>query len=122
MSKLFPFLLLSLLLLLTSCGKYITETGKASYYADKYDGRKTSSGEIFRQNQLTAAHPSLPFGTIVTVKNLSNGKTVNVRINDRGPFVRGRIIDVSRRAAGDIDMIRQGVAKVKISYKRKKRR
>ncbi len=121
MPKLFlPALLV--LILFTSCGKYVTQTGKASYYADKYDGRKTSSGEIFRQSKLTAAHPSLPFGTIVTVKNLSNGKTVDVRINDRGPYARGRIIDLSRRAASDIDMIRYGVVKVKISYRRKKKR
>lgn len=112
---------LIILICFTSCGKYISETGKASYYADKYDGRPTASGEIFRQNKLTAAHPSLAFGTKVKVKNLSNGKTVTVTINDRGPFVANRIIDLSKKAAGNIDMIKQGVATVKITYRRKKR-
>ncbi|MBH2003580.1 MAG: septal ring lytic transglycosylase RlpA family protein [Sphingobacteriia bacterium] len=93
-----------------------TESGYASYYADKYDGRKTSNGEIFRQRKLTAAHKTLPFGTKVKVTNLSNGKTVKVRINDRGPFIEGRIIDLSKAAAKKVNMISAGVAKVKIRY------
>lgn len=105
--------------LLAACGKTISETGKASYYADKYDGRKTSSGETFRQSKYTAAHKTLPFGTKVTVKNLSNGKKVTVRVNDRGPFVAGRIIDLSKVAASDIGLVQAGVAKVKITYKKK---
>ena len=109
-------------LLFTSCSKYISETGKASYYGDKFNGRKTANGETFSQNKNTAAHKKLPFGTEVKVKNLSNGKTTTVRINDRGPFVRGRIIDLSKSAAKDIDLVQQGVAKVKITYKRKKKR
>ena len=98
-------------------GKFRREKGKASYYADKFDGRKTASGEIFRQNKLTAAHRTLPFGTMVTVKNPANGKTVTVRVNDRGPFVSGRIIDLSRAAANAIDIVKQGVASVEISYR-----
>lgn len=109
-----------LLLVIASCGKKITETGKASYYADKYDGRKTASGEVFRQSKNTAAHKTLPFGTKVTVKNLTNGKTVKVKINDRGPFVAGRIIDLSKSAAKKIDMVNAGVANVEIKYKGKK--
>ena len=108
-------------LISTSCGKYVTETGKASYYADKYDGRKTASGANFSQNKLTAAHNTLPFGTKVKVKNISNNKTVKVIINDRGPYTAGRIIDLSKRGAEEIDMVKQGVAVVEIKYKKKKK-
>src|SRR5262245_12299214 len=73
----------------SSGGKVIKESGKASYYGNEFDGRKTANGEIFRQSKLTAAHRTLPFGTMVTVKNLNNGRTVTVRINDRGPFAKG---------------------------------
>lgn len=117
--KFYAYFLLSFLI--TSCGKKIIESGKASYYADKFDGRKTANGEIFDQSKNTAAHKTLPFGTKVTVKNLTNGKTVNVRINDRGPFVAGRIIDLSKKAAKSIDLIHAGVANVEIRYKKKKR-
>ena len=103
-----------------SCSPKIVETGRASYYADKFDGRKTSNGETFSQNKRTAASKTLPFGTKVTVKNLANGKTVKVRINDRGPFVAGRIIDLSKKAAQKINMIDAGVADVEIRYKNKK--
>ena len=106
--------------ILFSCSKKITETGKASYYADKFVGRKTASGQVFRQNKRTAAHPSLPFGTKVTVENKSNGKKVRVRINDRGPFVAGRIIDLSKKAARKIGMVQQGVAPVTLKYKHSK--
>jgi len=88
----------------------------ASYYADKYIGRKTSNGEKFKQNKLTAAHKTLPFGTKVKVTNLSNGQSVKVRINDRGPFIQGRIIDLSKKAAKKIDMVNTGVTKVTIRY------
>ncbi|MEJ7678909.1 MAG: septal ring lytic transglycosylase RlpA family protein [Segetibacter sp.] len=101
----------------TSCTHKITETGKASYYADKFQGRKTANGETFRQKKKTAAHRTLPFGTKVTVKNLSNGRTVKVRINDRGPFAKGRIIDLSRKAAKRIHMVDAGVANVGIRYR-----
>jgi rare lipoprotein A len=95
-------------------GMASSQIGVASYYAEKYHGRKTASGEAFDMNRLTAAHRTLPFGTRVRVTNLSNGKSVTVRINDRGPFVQGRIIDLSRAAAARIDMVRAGVVKVKI--------
>lgn len=96
------------------------QTGKASYYANKFNGRKTASGEIFRNSKKTAAHKTLPFGTKVWVTNLRNGKTVKVRINDRGPFVAGRDIDLSKKAARKIDMVREGVARVRIAYKKKR--
>lgn len=96
------------------------ETGRASYYSDKFIGRPTANGETFRQNRLTAASKTLPFGTKVKVKNLSNGKIVKVRINDRGPFVEGRIIDLTKKAAKRIGMIRQGVAPIEIKYRLKK--
>lgn len=109
-----------LLALIVSCSPKIVETGRASYYADKFDGRKTSNGEIFSQDKMTAASKTLPFGTKVKVKNLANGKTVKVRINDRGPFVAGRAIDLSKKAAQKIDMIDAGTADVEIKYKIKK--
>lgn len=93
-----------------------TETGLASFYSETYNGKKTANGEIYNSSELTAAHKKLPFGTKVKVTNLSNGKTVKVRVNDRGPFVAGRIIDLTRKAAKKIDMINDGVVKVKIRY------
>ena len=108
------------IVLISACGRPIRETGKASFYADKFKGRRTASGQIFRQNKRTAAHKTLPFGTKVKVKNLSNGRTVKVRINDRGPFVAGRIIDLSKKAARRLDMVNAGVTNVEISYKKKK--
>lgn len=103
-----------------SCSHRITETGKASYYADKFNGRRTANGEIFRQRKKTAASKTIPFGTKVKVKNLSNGKTVKVRINDRGPFVSDRIIDLSKKAAKKIGMLKSGVQTVEIRYKEKR--
>lgn len=88
--------------------------GKASYYGARHHGRKTASGERFDQHALTAAHRSLPFGSRVLVTNLRNDKSVVVRINDRGPFVRGRIIDLSHKAAAQIDMLRAGVVPVRV--------
>ncbi|WP_375561093.1 septal ring lytic transglycosylase RlpA family protein [Bernardetia sp. OM2101] len=99
----------------SSAGAY-TEEGIASYYADKYEGRPTASGETFRQDLLTAAHKTLPFGTMVTITNLKNGKKIRVKINDRGPFVAGRIIDVTSRGARELDFIRDGIVNVKIEY------
>lgn len=90
------------------------ETGMASYYGGKFVGKPTASGEIFDASKLTAAHKKLPFGTKVKVTNLSNNKWVIVRINDRGPFVAGRIIDLSEAAAKKIDMLSKGVVKVTI--------
>ena len=90
------------------------QTGVASYYADDFHGKKTSNGETFDMNELTAAHRTLPFGTKVKVINQNNGKSVVVRINDRGPFLKGRIIDLSEAAAKKIDMISSGTAPVKL--------
>ena len=90
------------------------EYGEASWYGGKFQGRQTANGERFDTNMLTAAHKTLPFNTIVEVKNLENNKTVHVRINDRGPFVAGRIIDLSRAAASKLDMVGAGVAKVEV--------
>ena len=89
--------------------------GNASYYAEPYHGRRTASGEIFDSyKELTAAHRTLPFNTLVRVTNKTNGKEVDVRINDRGPFIDGRVIDLSLRAAREIDLVRAGVAPVKL--------
>ncbi|MFG1395759.1 septal ring lytic transglycosylase RlpA family protein [Roseixanthobacter pseudopolyaromaticivorans] len=88
------------------------QTGVASYY---WQGRGTASGERFNPNALTAAHRSLPFGTKVRVTNLRNGRAVVVRINDRGPFVRGRIIDVSRAAASELGFTGHGVTRVSVA-------
>ena len=88
--------------------------GEASYYADKFEGRPTASGEIYDHDKMTAAHRSLPFDTKVRVTRLATGRSVVVRINDRGPFKRGRIIDLSKRAARDLGLLRVGVAEVKI--------
>jgi rare lipoprotein A len=90
------------------------QEGIASWYGPEFDGRPTASGEIFNSSFLSAAHPSLPFGTMLTVTNLHNNKKVTVRVNDRGPFVSARIIDVSRAAAEQLDMITTGTAPVLI--------
>ncbi|MDH5366278.1 MAG: septal ring lytic transglycosylase RlpA family protein [Cyclobacteriaceae bacterium] len=91
-----------------------TQTGKASYYADKFEGRTTANGEKYKHSKLSAAHRFLPFGTVVKVTNLKNGKSVELRINDRGPFVDGRIIDISKSAAERLDFIHDGIADVKV--------
>ena len=88
--------------------------GQASWYGPGFHGRRTANGEVFNSNELTAAHPSLPFGTKVRVTNMNNGQSVVVRINDRGPFAGGRIIDLSAGAARSINMINSGVAPVKV--------
>ena len=90
------------------------EVGVASYYADRFHGRRTASGERYDRNAFTAAHRRLPFGTHVQVINLDNGNTVDVRINDRGPFVKGRVIDLSHAAAKKLGMLRKGVVKVRV--------
>ena len=91
-----------------------TQKGIASWYGDKEHKNKAASGERFNKYAYTAAHKSLPFGTVVRVTNLENGRDVVVKINDRGPFVRGRIIDLSYASARSIDLIRTGTAKVKV--------
>ena len=91
------------------------EEGLAVYYADSLHGKKTASGELYDKEALTAAHRKLPMGTIIRVTNLRNRRSVEVRVNDRGPFSsRKRIIDLSRKAAERVDMIRAGVVEVRI--------
>jgi rare lipoprotein A len=118
-------LLLAALLLFSACGKKrrlpaavpragAEELGVASWYGHPYHGRASSSGEIYDMEKLTAAHRTLPFGAIVRVRNLANDLTVDVRINDRGPFVQGRIIDLSRAAARQIQMLGPGTAQVRL--------
>lgn len=89
--------------------------GQASWYGPGFHGRLTANGERYNQNAMTAAHPNLKFGTKVKVTNLNNGRSVVVRINDRGPFTRGRVIDLSAAAARSLDMMRSGVAPVKVT-------
>ena len=91
-----------------------TEVGLASWYGHPYHGRQAANGEIYDMEKLTAAHKTLPFGTWVRVTNLSNNKTVEVRITDRGPFIAGRIIDLSHAAAREVELIGPGVAQVRI--------
>ncbi len=90
------------------------QTGLASWYGARHHGKRTASGEIFDQNKFTAAHRTLPWGSIVKVTNLDNGESVEVRINDRGPFKKGRIIDLSRAAARALGMLQSGVSPVQM--------
>jgi len=92
-----------------------TEEGIASWYGEPYHGRRAANGEVYDMERLTAAHPTLPFETWVRVRSLVNNKNTEVRIIDRGPFVKGRVIDLSRAAAREIDLIRNGTAKVRIT-------
>jgi rare lipoprotein A len=114
-----PAVLLALLTLLFCpaavwSGEAGVEEGFASWYGGKFHGRRTASGEIFDTNLYTAAHKTLPFGTMVRVTNLETGRSTVVRINDRGPFVAGRVIDLSRAAAAAIGMTGSGVARVRV--------
>ena len=92
----------------------LVSTGRASWYGPGFRGKKTASGEIFDDSKFTAAHKTLPLGTIAKVTNVSNGKSVKVEINDRGPYVDGRIIDLSHAAARALGMVDRGVAHVEI--------
>ncbi len=118
-------LLASLCLLLAACSSQpdagsagnwrgYTQTGLASYYADRYHNKRTASGEPYQRHANTAAHMELPFGAMVRVTNLTNGKSVVVRVNDRGNFPRGRIIDLSKAAFSAIGNPRSGLIKVRI--------
>lgn len=120
------FLLLAALILvtlLTGCGgggpevgaSVWTQEGLASFYASRYQGRATASGAPYDENAMTAAHRTLAFGTRVQVTHLNTGKQVEVEINDRGPFVEGRIIDLSREAARRLGILAEGLAPVRIS-------
>ena len=91
------------------------QTGKASWYGDHHHGKKTASGEMFDKNDLTAAHRTLPLGSKLEVTNVEKGRTVEVTVNDRGPFTGGRVIDVSKAAAEALDMKQGGVAPVKVT-------
>lgn len=93
-----------------------TKTGLATYYHRRFEGRRTTSGAKYKGRKLTAAHLTLPFGTIVTVTNISNGKSVDVEINDRGPYGKRYIIDVSESAAKKLGFYKKGQSKVTISY------
>ena len=104
----------ALLLAASGVCAFESQEGLASWYGSKFQGRRTASGETFDTRQFTAAHQSLPFGTMVLVTNLENGKSTVVRINDRGPFVEGRIIDLSMAAASAIGLTGKGVVPVRI--------
>jgi rare lipoprotein A len=95
----------------------IEQTGEASSYGRGFEGKTTANGEKFDKNDLTAAHPTLPLGTEAKVTNLENGKSVDVRINDRGPYVKGRDIDLSQAAAKKLDLAKTGIVPVKIEAK-----
>ena len=130
----FLWLGLLLLLLLAGCGKRrllvpvpgapdlrVARSeifGIASWYGHPFHGERTSNGEVYDMDGMTAAHRTLPFQTVVRVHNLDNGKKTQVRVNDRGPFVKGRIIDLSRAAAQKIDMVRPGTARVRLEILR----
>jgi rare lipoprotein A len=103
-------------LTLTAPADSISKTGKATYYAKKFEGRRTTSGAVYRANKYTAAHKTLPFGTEVTVTNLNNQKSVTVVVNDRGPYGKGLIIDLSTIAAKEIGLYGKGIVPCKITY------
>ncbi len=108
----------SMIFLILPMGLFSWEQeGVASWYGGKFHGRLTANGEIFDTHKMTAAHKHLPFGTLVEVTNLANGKSVEVRINDRGPFVNDRIIDLSHAAADALDMVKTGTAAVKLKVR-----
>ena len=90
------------------------QVGIASWYGPGFHGKPTASGEVFDMNGISAAHKTLPLGTVVDVENLENGRTLQVRINDRGPFVRGRILDLSRAAAAELGMEAAGIARIRL--------
>lgn len=98
--------------LLSFTGSAMAQCGTASWYGPGFHGKKTASGTRFNQNAMTAAHKSLPFGTVVTVKDQRTGKSVQVTINDRGPYAKGRIIDLSKAAATKLGIVARGTGKV----------
>lgn len=108
----FLFAILGALLTHTATAQAFKAKGSASFYADKFVGRTCASGEKYTHNKLTCAHRTLPFGSILRVTNLSNNKNVLVRVNDRGPYAKGRVVDLSKSAAKHLDMIKSGHAQV----------
>ncbi|MBK0381911.1 septal ring lytic transglycosylase RlpA family protein [Pedobacter sp. SD-b] len=94
----------------------VTKTGRATYYANRFNGRRTTSGQIYKHDKFTAAHKTLPFGTQVKVTNLDNGKSVTVIINDRGPYGKNMLIDLSQSAAKEIGLYGKGVVNCEIEY------
>ncbi len=102
------------LTLFVACSFAQVQTGKASFYADKFEGTETASGEKYRHNKMTGAHKTLPFGTRVRVTNLANNKSAELVINDRGPYVDSRIIDLSKSAAEKLGFVNQGLADVRL--------
>lgn len=96
--------------------RMVWEKGIASWYGEPYHGRRAADGSIYNMWELTAAHRTLPFGTMVVVWNLENNRSVTVKITDRGPFVKGRIIDVSRKAADILGFTQKGIVRVRICY------
>jgi rare lipoprotein A len=115
------FLSCLLALGLAACGtskSTFTQTGQGSYYADKFRGRPTASGTPYRPSKLTAAHNTLPFGTKIRVTNTRTGRSVKVTVNDRGPHVKGRIVDLSKKAARKIGLVDAGVAPVRLKVVR----
>lgn len=111
------FFISALAVTITACGgskSAFTQSGDGSYYADKFAGRATASGVPYRPGKLTAAHNTLPFGTRIRVTNVRTGRSVKVVVNDRGPHVKGRIVDVSKRAAGKLGLLDAGVAPVRL--------
>jgi rare lipoprotein A len=92
----------------------LVQTGIASYYHDSLHGNRTASGQVYDKNKMSAAHKTLPLGSRVRVTDKRTGKSIVVRVNDRGPFVKGRVIDLSRRAAKELGMIRRGITPVKV--------
>ena len=111
-----PFTYVSIALGVKTETRTFTKTVFATYYAKKFEGRKTTSGERYRGKKFTAAHLKLPFGTLVTVTNLDNGKSVVVKVNDRGPHSKKYAIDLSEGAAKEIGIFKKGSASVEISY------
>jgi rare lipoprotein A len=97
-----------------TAGRPAPEVGVASYYGKAFHGRRTANGETYDMHALTAAHPSLPFGSRVRVTSLANGRSVVVRINDRGPHVKGRVIDLSHKAAKELGFLDRGTTKVRV--------
>ena len=91
-----------------------TQSGIASYYHDSLHGNKTASGQVYDRNRMSAAHKTLPLGSKVRVTDVKSGKSIVVRVNDRGPFVKGRIIDLSRKAAQELGIVRKGISRVKV--------